>query len=276
MFKITTLMDNLPSEHKALHADHGLSYFIESDDQAFLFDCGSGENTIHNARMLGTDLNRVNFTILSHNHYDHAAGYRNIVNQGYGGTTLYTGQSFFREKYACNGPKYTQLSSGITKDFINERNINHKECGDLLKILPGVWLLGNFPRVNEFETIPSRFVVGNLSNPQPDLFEDEICLALETSKGIVMIVGCSHPGILNMAMTVHRRLEQPIYALFGGTHLNETEAPQIQKIISALKEMGISLFGLSHCSGTLSEEIVSHDEAITGCHLAVGDNILLS
>jgi hypothetical protein len=52
-----------------------------------------------------------------------------------------------------------------------------------------------------------------------DDFADEICLVMETAKGLVVLVGCSHPGILNMISTIHERLHKPIYGVIGGTHL---------------------------------------------------------
>ncbi|MDD3921384.1 MAG: MBL fold metallo-hydrolase [Eubacteriales bacterium] len=273
MIKLTCLMDNMPSENKALRAEHGLSLYIETEDASFLFDCGSGESTVFNAHKLGIDLKNVRFTVCSHSHYDHAAGFRDMAEQGMGGKTLYTGEGFFERKYANNAPKYTDLSCGFTADFLQQQGISQQVITGCEKIVPGVYAIGGFSRGVAFETVPKRFVKGTLQALTPDLFDDEICLAIDTEQGIVIVVGCSHPGILNIANTVYARMQKPIYAILGGTHLVEAEPLRIQKTVAALKEMGLAILGLSHCSGTLAEEMVKQDAAVQCCHLAVGDCI---
>lgn len=273
MIKLTCLMDNMPSENKALRAEHGLSIYIETPEASFIFDCGSGENTLYNAHRLGIDLARTSFTVCSHSHYDHAAGFRDLAEHGLGGTTLYTGAGFWEHKYADNTPKYTDLSCGFDAEFLNEQGIRHEICTDIKEILPGVWTVTDFTRRNAFETIPKRFVKGELNALTPDLFDDELCLAIDTADGVVIVVGCSHPGILNIAQSVHERLNKPICALLGGTHLVEADEPRIYKTIAELKAMGLRILGLSHCSGTLAEQLVNQDKTVQCCHLAVGDSI---
>ena len=111
--KITTLMDNLPSENKALVNEHGLSVLIERGSKRFLFDCGQGAHTWANARRLGLNVKRIDAVILSHSHYDHAAGFRDLIESGEGGSMLWTGPRFFEPKYAFDGLKYTDLSCGF-------------------------------------------------------------------------------------------------------------------------------------------------------------------
>lgn len=108
---------------------------------------------------------------------------------------------------------------------------------------------------------------------QADLFEDEICMALETAKGLVMLVGCSHPGILNMVQKVHNALQMPVYAVFGGTHLVEADEARIRNTAQELKAMGVKILGFSHCSGELAEEVIRQDEEVSCCHMAAGDTV---
>ena len=82
MIRITALMDNNPSEHKALVAEHGLSFLVESSAFRMLFDCGSGAHPWANAYRLGLDVGHVDAVALSHSHYDHAAGYRDLIEDG--------------------------------------------------------------------------------------------------------------------------------------------------------------------------------------------------
>ena len=83
MLRITALMDNKPSENKALIAEHGLSLLAQYGDRRILFDCGSGANTLKNAHRLGLDLKNLDAVVLSHSHYDHAGGFRYLAEHSF-------------------------------------------------------------------------------------------------------------------------------------------------------------------------------------------------
>jgi len=271
--KITTLMDNLPSENKALINEHGLSVLIECGTQRVLFDCGQGENTWRNAHKLGVDVDHLDAVVLSHSHYDHAAGFRDLIEQGSSASMLYTGPHFFEPKYAFDGLKYTDLSCGFDEDFLMKNGVSHRVCASLTELMPGAWLVGDFPRTHDFETIPGRFVKQTPQGMKPDAFDDEICLALDTPLGLVVQVGCSHPGILNMIESVHTRLNKPVYAVFGGTHLVEADEARVKATVAELRGMGLKILGLSHCSGAQAESCIHELEGMRSCHMAVGDSV---
>ena len=130
-----------------------------------------------------------------------------------------------------------------------------------------------FARRAAFETIPPRFVKGEIPHTVADDFSDEICLAMQTARGLVVLVGCSHPGILNMIRTVHEVLQQPVYAVFGGTHLVEADEARIEATIKELQNLGMSVLGLCHCSGALAEDWMTCHSTLQACHMAVGDCI---
>jgi len=271
MVRITALMDNKPSENKALIAEHGLSFFVEYNNLRLLFDCGSGTSTLHNAHRLGIDLKELDAVILSHSHYDHAAGFRDLTEQGMGSRLLYTGPFFWEPKYAFNGSKYTDLSCGFDPDFLGQYGITRQEVNGTLQIAPGIWLISNFPRVHDFETIPRRFVRRKASGFVSDNFGDEVCMALEVEGGLAVLVGCSHPGILNITTHIRQALGKPIRAVFGGTHLVEADSQRIDLTIRTLQEMGLEIMGLSHCSGDAADCAICARSEIRGCHLGSGD-----
>ena len=90
-----------------------------------------------------------------------------------------------------------------------------------------------------------------------------------------MIVGCSHPGILNILTTVQKRFDKPIRAVFGGTHLVEADAGRIRATLEQMKQMGVSLIGFNHCSGELLQEIMDQETGLEHCYLGAGDCIYL-
>lgn len=281
MLQITALMDNKLSANSALKAEHGLSFLVEKDQFRVLFDCGAGELTWYNAHRLGKDISSLDAVVLSHSHYDHAYGYRDLTEAGNGSRILYTGPHFFEPKYAFNGRRYADLSCGFDARFLADHNIEHRVCRNTAEIAPGVWLIGSFPRVHSFETIPRRFVrliperlSGGVANAFiPDPFDDEICMAVETAKGLVVLAGCSHPGILNMIEKVHDSLGRPVYGIYGGTHLMEADPGRILETVARLKAMGLTVLGLSHCSGDLAEDALRQDKEVISCHMAVGDTV---
>ncbi len=273
MLSILTLMENQPSENLALRSEHALSFYVDADGRRILFDCGASSLTKANAYRLGVDLRAVDFTVCSHSHYDHAAGYRDLVEAGMGGKALYTGPGFWDRKYEIspNGLKFADIGAGFTENFLRKNNIEHKVVSGLEQISDTCWIVGDFPRIYDFETIPAEFVKGTPPDLVADDFSDEICLAVRTEKGLVVIVGCSHPGITNMVHKVHETLKQPVYAVLGGTHLIAADASRIEKTISALAEMGVTILGFCHCSGKLAEELLAADPRVQTCHLAPGD-----
>lgn len=274
MVRITALMDNVRSENKALTAEHGLSYLLEWDGHSLLFDCGAGDAPLRNAHRLGRRLQGLDAVVLSHSHYDHAAGYRDLIEAGLGSRVLYTGPCFFEPKFARDGVRYTDLSAGFDESFLAGNGITHRVVEGQCEIAPGVFLVGGFARTHAFETIPERFVRQTPDGFVPDDFADEICLALAAGDGLAVLVGCSHPGILNMIEQVHAVLGRPVRAVFGGTHLAEAGQERIDATVKGLRALGLETLGLGHCSGEAAECAVRAAGA-NGCHLAAGDCIFL-
>ena len=265
-------MDDKGSEQLALINEHGLSMWIEYNGTKLLFDFGSTSHPLFNAEKLGIDVSTADFMLCSHAHYDHAGGFIDIMKRGIA-KRLITGKGFWEEKYGFDGVKYTYLGAGFTKADLDRNGVEHIECSDILEIVPGCFVLGSFKRRFEFEKIPQRFVKRAADGFVRDSFDDEICLAFDTDKGLVALVGCSHPGILNILTDVRERLGKNIAAVFGGTHLMEADDERIVFTLAEMKKLGVGINGFSHCSGHAVHEAMERDAAIKACHLATGDVI---
>lgn len=275
MIRITALMDNNPSENKALIAEHGLSFLVEASGYRLLFDCGAGANPWANAHRLGLNVNTVDAVVLSHSHYDHAAGYRDLIEAGCACKTLYTGPHFFEPKFAFNGVRWSDLSAGFSQDFLTENGIRRTVVNDCTEIFPHACLISGFPRLHSFEAIPSRFVRLTPDGFIPDDFPDEICLVLDIRDKLYVLCGCSHPGILNMIARVRAAFDKPVEAVFGGTHLMEADDARIRTTISELQSAGLKILGLSHCSGERVDQLLKETEDAKGCHLGAGDCVFI-
>ena len=92
-----------------------------------------------------------------------------------------------------------------------------------------------------------------------DSFTDEMAVALDTEKGLVVIVGCSHPGIMNILKTIEKRSDKKIYGVVGGTHLMEADEERLKKTIADLKKMNINFIAVSHCTGENNLEIIKEN-----------------
>lgn len=249
--KITTLIENNSDENSLLINEHGLSLYIEIDEKKILFDTGQSGDFIKNAEKLKIDLNNLDYVILSHGHYDHSGGFRKLVENIKNSFKLIVGNGFFNKKYKLiESNKYKFNGNSFDEKFINMNNISIKYINqDSFNITKDVILFSNFERNTDFEVINKKFYIKQNDEYMPDDFSDEIVLAAKTEKGLVVILGCSHVGIINILKTIIKRTGMPIYGIVGGSHLIEANELRLNNTIEFLKESNISILRLSHCTG---------------------------
>lgn len=269
---ITTLMENTRSSHTGLCCEHGLSFHVRTPARTFLFDCGPGPGVLHNADQLAVDLDNLDFVACSHFHHDHGNGFRHVAARN-GIRRLVTGRGFFEPKYRVEGMRHVFLGADFNADFLRRNGIEHVVCSDLMPVDEGCWLLGGFERSEKGETAPPYFMLGRGGDFAPDPFDDEICLALRFEDGLALVVGCSHPGIVNMARTAAARLQMPIRGIWGGVHLHEAGPERLARTLVEFKKLGVKYLGLSHCSGEAILELAAADPEMTVCRMRAGDGI---
>lgn len=251
MLRITTLVENRGGEHHGLRSEHGLSLYVEKGEVRFLFDTGQSDALLHNAVQLGVDLGAVDFVVLSHGHYDHTGGFRHLAER-VPLPRLFVGPGFFEEKYALRGRACEFLGNSFDETFLTSKNIPWTVVSDPIReIAPDIFLFSSFPRLHEEETIQRRFVLRRQRAFEQDDFTDEIALAIRTLQGSVVLLGCSHPGMRNMLDAVRERLDAPIRAVLGGTHLVEAQGKRLEESLEYLQRLHSqgTVMGVSHCTG---------------------------
>ncbi len=101
-----------------------------------------------------------------------------------------------------------------------------------------------------YEIIEDNLLKKNGVNFQPDLLADDLALIIRSDRGLVVVLGCAHRGIVNTLRHAQKLTGQEnVYAVIGGTHLYRASPERITRTIADLKEMGVQKIGVSHCTG---------------------------
>lgn len=270
MIRIMTLMENQLGARKGLTAEHGLSFLIDVDGRRILFDCGSGEGILRNMRLLGAAPASVDVMAFSHSHYDHAAGFPYLAEHGLRAEAV-VGEYFFEEKYSASGDGiYTYLGCGFSEEELRASSASLHCNGGTFRLTERCALETGFPRIHPWERIPERFVKLRDGRMEADSFEDEQCLVLNLGESLVMVTGCSHPGILNMVTEIGRRYGRPVDTVLGGIHLAGAEEERILAAVEGLRAAGVRRMWCNHCTGAGAEARMASAPGIQYGHLGVG------
>lgn len=248
--KITTLIENEAGCNKELKNEFGLSLFIEDKDISLIFDTGKSGDFIFNAQKLQIPLNNIKHVVLSHSHFDHTGGIRKLVDTFNNKFTLHISKTFFEEKHRITGVIHEFLGNNFNEKYIldKEININYIDT-DEFKLSKNITLFTNFKSLNNFET-PTRYYFRKIYDDYIlDSMEDELVLGIDTSKGLLIVCGCSHIGIANIVENIKCRTQKKIYGIIGGLHLSKASDERIEKVLKYFDECNIEFFGVSHCTG---------------------------
>lgn len=230
--------------------EHGLAWWIEANDQVLLFDTGQGLALRHNAERLGLPLSRAHAVLLSHGHYDHVGGLETLIAANTScpiwthpaamapkflraptGTPRRVSTPFF--EVLRPGPGFPRLQTSVTP----------------VELLPGVFSTGQIPRVTDYEDTGGPFFLDEkLSVPDP--LEDDLSLFFETDKGVIVVLGCAHAGLVNILLHVRKFTSgHPIAAVYGGMHLEAASPARMTQTLAALHNLGSPRLYPNHCTG---------------------------
>jgi 7,8-dihydropterin-6-yl-methyl-4-(beta-D-ribofuranosyl)aminobenzene 5'-phosphate synthase len=250
--KLTVLCDNAVGIIDGI-GEHGYAIFIETEEGPYLFDTGSGIGILSNAKLLTKDLGSIKKIFLSHGHYDHTGGLTDVLDL-ISPVPVYAHPAIFDEKYSLSKK---DDRTEIKFIGIPQRRVLLEAKGALFQlgkefreVGEGVFLTGEIPRVTEFEAVDKRLNIKLNDVFTTDVFPDDQALVLSTRKGLVVLLGCSHAGMINTLQYVQSNLkDEPVYAVVGGTHWGFMDEKDFASSIEILKKMDISMIGVSHCTG---------------------------
>jgi len=206
---ITVTYNNIPY-NQDLTCAWGMSCFIDGLEKHILFDTGGdGRILLSNMEKLGINPEDIEVVVLSHIHSDHVGGLWDVLNIN-NNISVYLPASF---------PEgFKQRAKQTAEEIIS--------VDEPVRICEGAWSTGQLG--------------GRIK---------EQSLVINTKKGLVVIVGCSHPGIVNIVKRAKDMFEQAVYLVLGGFHLTSYNEMGIGEIIRQLKELGVKKIGPSHCTG---------------------------
>jgi 7,8-dihydropterin-6-yl-methyl-4-(beta-D-ribofuranosyl)aminobenzene 5'-phosphate synthase len=206
---MTVLYDNYVSEPGTI-ADWGFSCLIEGAERTILFDTGyDGSILMQNVEALQVDLDEIDDIVISHDHLDHTGGLNTVL--------------------AANSDVNVYFGATFPASF--EQNV----------IFHGATPI----RVSDPVEICSHVLsTGEIAGP---VYEQS--LIVDSDQGLVVIAGCSHPGVITILQRTLEIISKNVYLIFGGFHLGGHSSSAIQQIISSCQAIGVENVGPTHCTG---------------------------
>jgi 7,8-dihydropterin-6-yl-methyl-4-(beta-D-ribofuranosyl)aminobenzene 5'-phosphate synthase len=237
------------------YGEWGFAALVTADGHQILFDTGAHPDTVlRNARALHIDLTNVLDVILSHHHLDHTAGLVTLRRE-YAKSNpaalarAHVGAGIFLSR-TDGGPREANSMIATRPDYVAAGGtfIEYREPRE---IFPGVWLTGPVPRKYPEKNWSKgrKLRTADGSTTEDNLPEDQ-SLVIVTGKGLVVVSGCGHSGIINTLDYARARISPaPVYAALGGFHLYQASDDTLAWTASKLKEFGLQNLLGAHCTG---------------------------
>jgi 7,8-dihydropterin-6-yl-methyl-4-(beta-D-ribofuranosyl)aminobenzene 5'-phosphate synthase len=241
--------------------EHGFSCLVRTDTGAWLFDTGSGETLLGNLGALEIDASQIDAVILSHGHYDHCGGLLPLLKK-IGPRPVYSHSQIFSERFWQGQHEERDISLPYTRSELESAGATFNHLDSFAEVAPGLYFSGSIPRLAPLEKGDPHLVQRSAKGEgwvDDELFDDA-ALAIETQKGLVILLGCAHSGLINTVEHFRRELGEPrIHAIIGGTHLGPASDEQFAATVDYLKRLDFDRLGVSHCTGQVrSAQLYAH------------------
>ncbi len=251
--KITFLSDN-KTENPMCIAEWGLSILVESQGCKVLFDVGASSVFAQNAKALGVDLKEVDAVAISHGHYDHTEGmeefckcndtapiyiHKEALKEAFG-----TDENGNIEKYNCGIRWSESFIKSIRERFVLTEGIT--------KINDNMILVGNIPLMKEYPMTEKFYRKDEIERDKlvEDSMDHEQFLVVKEEKGISIISGCSHKGVLSIINYAKNLFpHEKVLVFIGGMHLYPLSDEERKTVVDSICDVEMEYLFPVHCTG---------------------------
>lgn len=231
----------------------GFAALVEVDGRKLLFDTGGRPDTVlANAREMGIDLSEVTDVVLSHNHSDHTTGLlplrRALAAKNPAALTrVHVGRGMLWSRPSPEGESNYVLKVRADLEATGVRFVEHDGPAEML---PGVWLTGPVPRIHPERNWGKQGRVATPEGLVEDTVPEDQSLVFDTARGLVLLSGCGHAGIVNTVDYARKTVRTaPLHAAIGGFHLFPLDDQRLDWTSDRLRDAGLENFVGAHCTG---------------------------
>jgi 7,8-dihydropterin-6-yl-methyl-4-(beta-D-ribofuranosyl)aminobenzene 5'-phosphate synthase len=270
----------------ALVAEHGFSMLVTVHKGAgthrVLFDAGtSPDGVVENMRRLDIDPGSVEAIVCSHGHFDHTTGIDGLIRAvGRANMPVLIHPHFWRRRRVRLPGIEPQELPSVSRRALEDAGFDVLEAAQPSFVLgSSVLVTGEVPRVTGYEPgfPPQQAWLDGRWEPDPLVLDDQAIVINVAGKGLIVLTGCGHAGIVNICRHARRLTgDQPLYAAMGGFHLNgPLFEPLIPRVLDDLHAMSPQLLVPAHCTGWRAQHAMSRSFGEAFVPNTVGSRFLL-
>ncbi len=247
------IVDSSLVEYK-LKSKHGIAFFIQAKindkEVTIMMDTGpSSDDLLCNADKMGIDLQKTDIVALSHGHYDHTGGLLGTLKKIEKRVLVIAHPKIFDPKLKIM-PHLRFIGTPCNSSDVESAGGVTILATDPVKIANGITTTGEIPRTTDFEKIGGFLTVHNNRLIEDVMLDDQALIINLENKGLVVISGCAHAGIINTIKHAQNLTEtKKVYAVLGGFHLINADDKRIQATVDELKKLNLEFIGPCHCTG---------------------------
>jgi 7,8-dihydropterin-6-yl-methyl-4-(beta-D-ribofuranosyl)aminobenzene 5'-phosphate synthase len=242
--RVTILYDAF-GDRPGLTRDWGFAALVEYRGRRILFDTGNNADIFAaNLKVLRVNLRMIDVVVISHRHGDHTAGINYLLRVN-PRVKIYAPREAFGVFGAALPGDFYRPDTALPPRM---RYFGGQPPSELTFGTP--WPTANVTWVDSLtEIVPGAFIIPTVSQTPGTLELRELSLALQTSEGLVLLVGCSHPGIETI-VSASRKVADQVHLILGGLHLVTAADAEIHRTVTALHDQWrVRRIAPGHCTG---------------------------